>query len=51
MWAVGTRLVNATFLPEEKPKGFEARLGLDATKPIGAPPDQYKRVRTRKPAG
>jgi len=47
LWAVGTRLADSTVLQADKAKGFEIRIGLDATKPMGAAPDKDKHVRTK----
>jgi 2,5-furandicarboxylate decarboxylase 1 len=46
-WAVGTRLVDCVVIEDDKTKGYELRIGLDATKPIGAPPGKFKRTRTK----
>ena len=45
IWAVGTRLADCVVIGEEKAKGYELRLGLDATKRLGVPESAYKRTR------
>ncbi len=45
VWAVGTRLADCVVIGEEKAKGYELRLGLDATKRLGAPESAYKRTK------
>ena len=47
VWAVGTRLIDCIVIEEDKAKGYELRIGLDATKPIGAPPERYRRTKTK----
>jgi len=47
VWAAGTRLVDCVMIEEDKTKGYELRIGFDATKPIGAPAGKYKRTRTK----
>jgi UbiD family decarboxylase len=47
VWAVGTRLIDCIVIEEDKAKGYELRIGLDATKPIGAPAEKYKRTKTK----
>ena len=46
IWAVGTRLNDTVVLNEDKPKGYELRIGLDASRHFGADPEKYKRTRT-----
>ncbi len=46
IWAVGTRLNDTIVLNEDKTKGYELRIGLDASRPFGANPEKYKRTRT-----
>ena len=45
IWAVGTRLADCVVIGEDKPKGYELRLGLDATKRLGVPESAYKRTK------
>ncbi|MGD0237395.1 MAG: UbiD family decarboxylase [Syntrophorhabdales bacterium] len=45
IWAVGTRLADCTVIGEEKAKGYELRLGLDATKRLGVPESAYRRTK------
>jgi 2,5-furandicarboxylate decarboxylase 1 len=45
VWAVGTRLADCVVIGEEKAKGYELRLGLDATKRLGTPESAYKRTK------
>jgi UbiD family decarboxylase len=46
IWAAGTRLVDCVVIEPEAAKGYELRIGLDSTKPNGAPADKYKRTKT-----
>jgi len=45
VWAVGTRLADCVAIGEEKAKGYELRLGLDATKRLGVAESVYKRTK------
>ena len=46
-WAVGNRMVDFFAIEEDKPKRYELRIGMDATKPIEALLDKYKRTKTK----
>jgi UbiD family decarboxylase len=45
IWAVGTRLADCTVIEEEKTKGYELRMGLDATRRLGVPENTHKRTK------
>ena len=47
IWAVGTRLADCVVIGEEKAKGYELRIGLDATKRLGVPESAYKRTKVK----